>query len=158
MKQISKIVGCLSFLIAVLFVSSCTDNTDKLGLDMMPSSDTLRVFYDDYIVPTQTYEVEEPILARTSRSYLGQFTDPETGTCIKSDFLAQFHCIEDFAFPDSIIGDSIISTELLLYVDNFVGDSLATFKISVFPLTKVLDPDVDYYTNIDPERYCDTEA
>lgn len=139
-------------------LTACDDTTDQLGTEMMPTTDLTQQVSQTYNVYTQSYSAGDSVLARTSRSYLGRFTDPETGTCIKSDFLAQFHCIEDFAFPDSVIGDSIISTELLLYVDNYVGDSLATFKISVYPLTKVLDPDADYYTNIDPERYCDIEA
>ena len=161
MKQISKIVGCLSFLIAVLFVSSCTDNTDKLGLDMMPSSDTLRVFYDDYIVPTQTYEVEEPILARTSRSYLGQFTDPETGTSARADFIAQYHITESSSgslFPISVVDDKITSVDVRLYVSDFIGDSLATFKVSVYDLDNDLDPDADYYTDLNPADYYDETA
>ncbi len=137
-------------------LTACDDNTGTLGSDMMPTADLIQDTCQTYNVTTQSYSAGDSVLARSNRSFLGQFTDPETGTSIKSDFLAQFHCIEDFAFPDSIIGDSVISTELLLYIDEYVGDSLATFKVSVYPLTQVLDPDADYYTNINPERYCDT--
>ncbi len=142
-------------LLAIAF-TSCDDNTGTLGSDMMPATDLVQDTCQTYNVTTQSYSAGDSVLARSNRSYLGRFTDPETGTSIQSDFLAQFHCIEDFAFPDSIIGDSVMSTELLLYVDEYVGDSLATFKVSVYPLTQVLDPDADYYTNINPERYCDT--
>ena len=149
MKQISKILGCLIFLFAVLFISSCTDDTDKLGIDMMPPSDTLRVFYDDYIVPTQTYEVEEPILARTSRSYLGQFTDPETGTAAKADFIAQYHITESSTavlFPITVVDDKITSVDVRLYISDFIGEVFTiltktstlmkiTIQISILPTT-----------------------
>ena len=149
------------YILALLFTTffaiiSCDDNTDTLGSDMMPSTDIVVKESRTYDVFTQSYSAGDSVLARSSKSYLGQFTDPETGTIIKSDFIAQFHCIDDFAFPDSIIDDSILSTDLRLFVTKYVGDSLATFKISVYPLTKIMNPDADYYTNIDPTQYCDT--
>ncbi len=145
----------LPILAAILTITACDEETSSLGSDMMPTADLTTQISQEYDVTTQSYTAGDSVLARSTTSYLGQFTDPETGTSIKSDFLAQFHCIEDFQFPDSIIGDSVISTELLLYVNKYIGDSLATFKISVYPLTRVLDPDADYYTNIDPKQYCD---
>lgn len=148
----------VAFVATILTFIACDDTTDTLGSAMMPSTDLMTKQSKTYEVTTQSYSAGDSVLARSSKSYLGQFTDPETGTVVHSDFLAQFHCIEDFAFPDSIIGDSIISTEVLLFVDSYVGDSLATFKVSVYPLTKILDPDADYYTNIQPENYCDTDA
>ena len=137
---------------------SCDDNTDTLGNDMMPYTDLVTKESKVYNVLTQSYSPGDSVLARSSMSYLGRFTDPETGTIVKSDFLAQFHCIEDFTFPDSIIDDSILSTEIRLFVSDFVGDSLATFKVSVYPITTVMDPDKDYYTNIDPTKYYDKNA
>ncbi len=145
-------------LVASASFMSCDDNTDTLGSDMMPYEDMITKESRSYNVYTQSYSAGDSVLARSSMSYLGQFTDPETGTVIKSDFLAQFHCIEDFSFPDSIVNDSIISTQIRLFVSDFIGDSLATFKVSVYPLTTVLDPDADYYTNIDPTNYCDADA
>lgn len=149
------------YITALLFIGfftiiACDDSTDTLGSDMMPSTDIATKESRTYDVFTQSYSAGDSVLARSSKSYLGQFTDPETGTIIKSDFLAQFHCIDDFAFPDSLVGDSIMSTDLRLFVTKYVGDSLATFKISVYPLTKIMNPDADYYTNIDPTQYCDT--
>lgn len=156
---VMKVNRCtvVALLLSILMaVTSCDDSTGTLGNDMMPSPDYVLKESKLYDIHTQSYSAGDSVLARSSLSYLGQFTDPETGTIIKSDFLAQFHCIDDFAFPDSIIGDSIISTELRLFVTKFVGDSLATFKISVYPITKVMNPDADYYTNINPAQYCDT--
>lgn len=152
MKLLNK---AAALALACLVCFACDDNTDTLGVDMMPYSDFTTSQYTTYDVETVSYEVGDSVLARSSMSYLGRFTDPETGTIIESDFLAQFHCSEGFAFPDSIVDSLMTSTELRLYIEDFVGDSLATFKLSVYPLDVILDPDANYYTNINPEDYYD---
>lgn len=148
------------FFAALSLLLSCTDETSTLGVDMMPSSDTLRVFYDTYATRTGTYEVTDPILARTSTTYLGRFTDPETGTSTQADFIAQYHITESDGglFPDNIIDNKITSMEIRLYISDFIGDSLASFKLSVYDLNKGLDSNADFYTNIDPTEYYDVDA
>lgn len=143
---------------ALLCLMSCDDDTSTLGVDMMPTTDFVTNNYKTYNVKTESYAVGDAVLARTNMSYLGRFTDPETGTTVKSDFLAQFHCDENFAFPDQIKNDECTDFELKLFVDKFVGDSLTAFKLSVYELDKQLDPNADYYTNINPEDYYDTSA
>lgn len=148
----------LVVLVALLSLVSCDDNTATLGVDMMPSADLVTNKYKTYDVKTESYAVGDAVLARTKMSYLGRFTDPETGTTVKSDFLAQFHCDENFAFPDKITDDECTDFELRLFVDKFIGDSLATFKLSVYELDTPLDPNADYYTDINPEDYYDPSA
>ena len=142
------------FLLSVSFLS-CDDNTGTLGYDLVPSSDLVNNNYAVFDVKTSSFEVGDSVLARSSKSYLGKFTDPETGTIVSSDFLAQFYCPENFAFPTTIVDDSITSVELRLFVNNFVGDSLATFKLNVYELNTVMDAEQDYYTNINPKNYYD---
>jgi len=139
-------------------LASCDDNTATLGVDMMPNSDLVKKRYQTYDVTTESYAVGDAVLARTSRSYFGRFTDPETGTTITSDFLAQFHCDETYNLPDDIENDECYKVDLRLYIDDYVGDSLKSFKLSVYELNKQLDPNADYYTNINPEEYYDTNA
>ncbi len=161
MKQIAAAFECLIVILSFFIVCSCTDGTSTLGVDMMPASDTLKVFYNSYSVPTESYLVTEPILARTSTSYLGQFTDPETGTAAKADFITQYHITESATgnlFPDKITNDYVNAIEVHLYISEFIGDSLATFKVSVYDLDTDLDPDADYYTDIDPTDYYDETA
>lgn len=139
--------------VALLCLVACDDNTSTLGVDMMPGTDLVTNNHETYNVKTESYAVGDAVLARTNMSYLGRFTDPETGTTVKSDFLAQFHCDENFAFPDKITNDECIDFELKLFINKFVGDSLATFKLSVYELDEHLDPNADYYTDINPEDY-----
>ncbi len=161
MKQIFRIVESLAAIFSFLVISSCTDSTATLGLDMMPPSDTVKVFYDSYNVSTESFLIKEPLLARTSRSYLGQFTDPETGLTARADFIAQYHITESASgnlFPDDIENDSVTSIDVRLYIDQFIGDSLANFRVSVYDLDNDLDPEEDYYTNIDPNDYIDEDS
>lgn len=141
-----------------LLLVSCDEDTSTLGVDMMPTNDLITKNYETYDVTTQSYIVGDSVLARTSTSYIGRFTDPETGTTIKSDFLAQFYCNEHYSFPSKVLGDTCRSIEVKLFIDNFVGDSLAPFKISVYELNKNLNPEADYYTNINPEKYYDVNS
>ena len=101
-----KFKHLFALVVALIALASCDDDTATLGVDMMPTSDLLIKTYQQYDVTTESYAVGDSVLARTDKSYFGCFTDPETGTTIKSDFLAQFHCDEGYSLPDSIEGDS----------------------------------------------------
>lgn len=153
-----KIKQLLTMTAMTMALLSCDDNTDTLGVDMMPVGDLVTNEYKTYDVNTQSYAVGDSILARTDLSYLGKYTDAETGTTVKSDFLCQFNCGENFDLPEKIEKDSCVRLDLRLFISDFVGDSLASFKISVYELNKQLDPEEDYYTNIDPEKFCDMSA
>ena len=158
MNRLKYIYLLLLILPAGILSVGCDDNTDTLGSDIMPSTDLVTKESKSYDVLTESYSAGDSVLARSAMSYLGRFTDPETNTAIKSDFLMQFNCSSGELFPEKVVGDSIVSVELKLYVSNFVGDSLASFKIAVYPLNKVMDPTKDYYTNIDPTQYCDIDS
>jgi len=145
----------LALTVLLLALVSCDETSGTLGVDMMPTSDLITTNYKTYGVKTQSYPVGDSVLARTYISYLGRFTDPETGTTIKSDFLTQFHCNENFSLPDTIRGDSCTKCQIKLYIKDFIGDSLSCFKISAYELDSQLDPEADYYTNIDPTLYYD---
>lgn len=153
-----KLTRILAWVIALFVFISCDDNTATLGVDMMPSSDLIAKNYQIYDVTTESYAVGDSVLARTTKSYLGRFTDPETNTTIMSDFLAQFHSDEGFSIPSTVRNDSCIRFDLRLFIDDYVGDSLQSFKLSVYELNRQLDPNEDYYTNIDPKAYYDSTA
>ena len=144
-------------ILSIIFVfTSCDDTTNTLGVGMMPETSFLTKQYQTYPVKTRSYEVGDSVLARTSTCYLGRFSDPETGTVIQSDFLAQFHVLENSHIADSLLrNDSISNCYLRLFYGSYVGDSLASFKLSVYPLDSVMSPDENYYTNIDATRFYD---
>ena len=64
--------------LAVMTLVSCDEDTESLGINMMPSSDLVCKEYKTYDVTTSSYAVGDKVLARTEKSYLGQYTDSET--------------------------------------------------------------------------------
>lgn len=144
---------------SLLVFAACDDNTSNLGVEVMPDGDFTISTQTDYPVNITSFAVDS-ILARTTTAYLGKFTDPYTNTAFESDFLTEFYCPEDFKFPDkSLLADpenpEARSVELNLYYSSYFGDSLAAQKLAVHELTRVLEADESYYTNLDPTQYYD---
>lgn len=144
---------------SLLVFAACDDNTSNLGVEVMPDGDFTISTQTDYPVNITSFAVDS-ILARTTTAYLGKFTDPYTNTVFESDFLTEFYCPEDFKFPDkSLLADpgnpEARSVELNLYYSSYFGDSLAAQKLAVHELTRVLEADESYYTNLDPTQYYD---
>lgn len=135
-------------------VASCNEKDTLFGVDMMPSSDLVVQTYSSYGVPTETFEVGDSVLSRTSMSYLGKYTDPETNSSVKGEFVAQYYVNENYElFPDSIVNNKVTGADVRLYVKDYVGDPKAYLKLSVYDLADNLDNEADYYTNFDPSKY-----
>ena len=141
-------------LCALLALSACDESTSTIGIEIVPDSDLVTISSETFGVELNTI-LADTVLARTSTVHLGNYTDPETGSVVHGDFLMQVNCGQDFEFPDSIQGNSCTNVYLRLYFDDFVGDSLTPCRVSVYPLTKVLDNTKSYYTDINPADYYD---
>ena len=120
----SKLTHLLMGVLTLLVLISCDDNTATLGVDMMPAPDLVTKNYQVYDVTTESYAVGDSVLARTTKSYLGRFTDSETNTTVMSDFMTQFHSDEGFSIPSTVHNDSCTRFDLRLFIDDYVGDSL----------------------------------
>lgn len=140
-----------------LLLCACDETTSTLGIELVPESDMVSISWENYNVELNTI-IADSVLARTSTSHLGNYTDPETGTTVHGDYLMQLNCGAGFEFPDSIQNNICTSAYLNLYFNSFVGDSLAPCRVSVYPLNKVMDNSKSYYTDINPEDYYDTSA
>lgn len=148
------IVHILSAL--VLFIA-CDDNTGNLGNSITPEADSISIKTTSYYATSRSVAVDS-VLGKTSKVYLGRFTDPQTGALLEADFIAQFNCVEGgdvFPPADSIQGDSAIRTELRLFFTTFFGDSTNTMGAEVYELGNTLVEGEKYYTNIDPTRFYD---
>lgn len=144
----------LSMMLTTVFVA-CDDNTEGLGESMMPGDDHISIDQKVYNATSRSLLAGDSILAKTSTAYLGRYTDPTYGT-FEADFLAQFHCVENFGFPENgVAGDTAVSAEVRLYVSSFFGDSISPNHLSVYPLNKVLEEGKNYYTDLNPEEYYD---
>jgi len=148
----NKIVFCL--ILGVIYMA-CNDTVGRVGLDMMPEGDKVVVFDTTVYITAKTIEVDS-IYAKTPNGFLGEFYDPSYGN-IKSSYICQYYPTIGFPYLDSIFDgvnrNKIDSVRLNIYYSSYIGDTLAPMEVTVYPVIKALDK--DYYTNANPEDYCD---
>lgn len=148
----------IAILFAALTFVACDDNTDTIGQSLISNLDNLDVSTDTFTVSTRSI-LADSVLSRNTIGYLGTVRDPETGTYVKSDFMTQFHTLENYQFPaaDRIVsrdnGEIVAdSCELILFYDTFYGDSLTPMRISVNEMSVPMKEANNYYSNFDPMK------
>ena len=162
-------LNCLSVCILLLsmVVVSCDDTTDTIGQSLTDNMDHVKIYTDTFTVSTQSIKAG-PVLSRTVIGNLGRLKDPDTDSYISSDFTTKFHVLSNY----SILGkDSVFSykttgefmadsCELRFYFSDYVGDSLATMKATLYELDKPLKENESFYSDFDPlkEGYVRTDA
>ena len=125
--------------LVVVAISSCTETTDLMGNSLTRAIDQFDVVTDTFDVSTKSLKVDS-VLSKSVYSYIGRLKDPETGSYIVSDYMTQFHILENQAsklFPDLDVieekGGSFIpiadSCFIRIVVNSYQGDSLASMKL-----------------------------
>lgn len=150
----------LKFLVALGIAAtlySCDDETTGIG-QFVADADMIPAKADSYTIETESYLLDS-VYSRSSTAYLGKFTDKDYGT-FSSDFLVQINCPENFILPDRI--EEIKTAKLGFYYTSYFGDSLASIRVQIDPLTKAIKDDGTnkalYYSNLDPTEYYDKNA
>ena len=150
-----------SFLIVVACCFSCDDDTAFIGTDIMPGNDDVSTSHSEFVVKTRSIKIDS-VLANTNDCYLGSIIDPETRAMTTSGFLAQFHLMENYSYPawDKMLKDDdgqvfADSCDIRIAFEQYYGDSLKPMKLYVEELdtARVMEENVSYYTNIDPNDY-----
>ena len=147
--------------IIVVAISSCTESTNLMGDSLTSNINKYEITTDTFDVSTQSIKVDS-VLSRSVYSYIGRLKDPETGAYIVSDYMTQFHILENQTkklFPDvtslednlefDFIADSCF---VRIVVNSYQGDSLAAMKLSLRELSKPVEESGTYYTNFDPVK------
>lgn len=146
--------------------TACDDDTANIGTSIMPDYDNVSTSQAVYTVHSKAVKVDS-VLANTSDCYLGRIVDPETRAQTTCNFLAQFHVLEDYYFPDledmvcddngAPIADSCV---LRVFFDSYYGDSLTTMTLHVQELdtARVMEENVPYYTNLDASDFLSTST
>lgn len=154
--KIRNFVGIV--LIASLTLTACDDTTNELGTSLTDKMDQLNISTDTFEVSTRSI-IADSVLSRNTTGYLGRVRDPETGAYITSDYMTQFHILDNYQFPpvDSMLskeGGEIIadSCEIRLYYTNFYGDSLTAMKLTAYEMNKPMEEGRLYYSNFDPMK------
>ena len=145
---------------------SCDDDTATIGTELIPGHDNVLTSTAVYPVFSRSFEVDS-VLANTNDCYLGTVVDPETRAKTTCDFLAQFHVLENYAFPsrDRMITDAngqvvADSCDVSIYFDQYYGDSLTTMKLLVQELgtSRVMEEGENSCTSLDPTEYVNSSS
>jgi len=145
-RQFLIAVLCL----CVLIINGCDLNPNFVGNIIAPEEDQMTVYLDTFQIVATTIK-RDSIFAKTTNGLLGEYFDPLYGR-LKSDFLSQFYCEDNFQFEKTPYENTIDSIYVALYYIE-TGDPYSPLQVQIFPVTKPLDK--IYYTNVDPIDYCD---
>ena len=140
---------------------SCNEDTGVIGSSLTDEADKLDLSTGIYHATTRSI-LADSIYARNYDCYFGRVKDPETGTYVTSEFMAQFNMLENYKMPqkETILtkaedGDiAADSCEIWLYFDKDLcyGDTLTPVKMSMLELDRPMDDNMTYYSNYDPVK------
>ena len=159
-------------LFAVLFLISCDDNTSGLGGSLTPQDDVITVKDDSCFAVSRTIPAVDSLTIMSSVCCLGRYTEQNSGATFESGYLTQIGCMENLYLADSVygIGDHVFPewfvnkvagqkpyyANIKLYYKYFFGSPENSIKIEIFPLDRMMDSQMRYYPDIDPDQFCDT--
>ena len=144
--------------LAAMAFSSCDEDTLTVGQTLTDSSDKLELSVATFPVSTQTV-VADSVLALSSHCFFGKVMDPETQSCVTSEFTTQFHVVENmYITPEDSIATrydgraSADSCDLILYLTSPFrpADSLTAMKMRVAELSRPIEETQLFYSNFDP--------
>ena len=147
--------------VSAMAIFSCSTDTDTLGSSLTNETDKLEVSTGSFSAYTHSVLVDS-VYARNYDTYFGRVRDPETGTYVKTEFMAQFNIQEGLSMPTkneilskdaegNIVADSC---EIWMVFDKSAcfGDSLASLKMNILELNKPMSEAETYYSNYDPRK------
>lgn len=141
--------------LGITILSGCSDDLNLVGSTIQPGGDKMPVYVDTFQMQATTLLMDS-VYARTTNGLLGEFYDPLYGN-VKSDYICQFYCPDDFKFKKEPINGQIDSVDfkIIYYSGSWVGDSLTPMRAQIFQVNKQLER--DFYTNFDPSEYCNLQ-
>ena len=155
-----KLKSLTAIAFSAMAIISCSTDTDTLGSSLTNESDKLEVSTGSFSAYTRSVLVDS-VYARNYDTYFGYVKDPETGTYVKTEFMAQFNMQENIKLPDiseiakdddgNVVADSC-EIWLVFDVASCYGDSLAAIKMNILELKEPMDETKTYYSNYDPRK------
>lgn len=134
-------------------LGGCNDDLGLVGPSIQPPEDRIPVYNDTFHIQVSTV-LMDGVYAKTDSALLGEIYDPLYGN-LKSDYMCQFYCPDDYQFAHTPIDGRIDSVHFQINYKSSVGDTLVPMRAEIFRLTAPLKN--DYYTNFDPEEYCNMQ-
>lgn len=151
--KIKTLLSLVILFFAVVFIA-CDDDLSTIGQSIQPGGDDISAKGDTITTITAaTVSFKDSIYARSEYGLLGEYIDPIFGK-VKSDYMTELFCPEDIEFKNpnnkKLTIDSVF---LSLQFTAFTGDTVAPMGLSVYEVTKSLEP--VFFTNADPLKYTD---
>lgn len=146
MKTVLKISGFLSFIICLLFLSSC-EEPSIIGLDVQPESDKLNIKFVDTLTVNAVSQREDSVRTdKVSLYLLGSINDPVFGFSDCS-FTTEINLpSSNVVFPTDVKVDSVVLT---LYIKGHYGNDKYNnrIKVNVWEVTEQLNVDSIRFSN-----------
>lgn len=144
----------LGLVFGISILAGCNDDLNLVGPSIQPEEDKISVYTDTFRLEASTVMMDA-IFAKTDTGLLGELYDPLYGT-LKSDYICQFYCPENFSFKYEPLDGKIDSVNFQIFYRSWVGDSLAPMHTQIYMVNKPLDK--YYYTDMNPADYCDMQV
>jgi hypothetical protein len=149
-----KIVFSFCVFFLFLFLYSCQDNTNQVGMSIMPNTDKIGVGVDTLLLNTSTY-IPDSIYSNGSTYSLGKYNDPTYGAT-EGNILAELMCpAVNITIPSGAVPDSL---NLIVYYNAHVCPSTnENARFDAYQMTNTLDYSTIYYSDIiNPTAYTNT--
>jgi hypothetical protein len=138
------LLPALLFLI-LLIISSCKKDPYEIGINLLPSVDTLGIKSSDTASIIAYSELQDSIRSdRTTTFLLGSLMDPVFGSSTANFYTQLDLSTTSYNFGQSPVLDSVV---LMLQYDGYYGDSTALQSVKVYELSGAISPDSAYHTN-----------
>lgn len=136
-------LAIISFVLLVI-ISSCEEEINSLGAELMPNGDKLEVLYDSSFT-FKSYVMKNPAINTSNLSTytLGILDDPYFGT-FKGEFAGQFLFEKEDTNIITYTPDSLV---LYIAIDTTYGLPLENITFDVYELNSSIDEDSAYYSD-----------
>lgn len=160
-KHHALLHGCLASLLlaSISLLSSCHDDGSSIGADILPKEEIVGVYnFNKHKITTQNIFMERIESDDVESILLGEMNDPDFGYS-KSDFYGQLtlgSTVPDGSF-NPFAGYMVDSALIYLTFQKtwVVGDTMSNHKVSIYELTKSLNPLENYFSDMDLTGYYD---
>ena len=139
--------------LGALLATGCNDDLSLVGPSIQPPEDAITVYNDTFHIQMSTV-LMDGVYAKADSAVLGEIYDPLYGD-LKSDYICQLYCPEEYQFAHEPIDGKIDSVTFDIVYYSALGDTLTPMRASVYAVTEQLER--NFYTNFDPAKYCDLQ-
>lgn len=145
-----RIFSILLLAITIVWISACKKDSD-IGLNTQPGSDKINIVYTDTVeIEAFSVNVDSVASSNNSLALLGSYNDPIFGYSSAS-FMAQLRLSKiAIDFPAN---GTFVSLDLIIQTNGFYGNASASQTLEVYELTKRIEKDSTYFSNLNVNDY-----